>query len=233
MRKLKVFIEGENINLSKPTLEFAKSSNWYSWLNDKIIIKHLHEHYKKERNTPAKQVKFFLSERNKRFILIISTKNHVYKGVISLSNINKVRNSCELALITDTNIEPHLAPYAALEAIARITEYGFENLNIKKIIADGKIDLKNWRQRMELFGYKLVSITDDNYMYKKKLPSSYVSSCSYEDYNNIKKKRFSFWDNLKKMKNRINKLPKKKFVDIYLKFLSNHKENYYKKIFKL
>lgn len=233
MKKLKIFIKGETINLSKPTLEFAKKSNWYSWLNNKIITKHLDDIPKRQKNTPAKQVKFFLSERKKRFMLIISTKSNIYKGIISLSNINRTNNSCELALITDTSIEPHLAPYAALEAVAKITEYAFKNLGIKKITGDGKVVLKLWRQRMELLGYKFITITNDNYMYKKKLPPSYISSCHYEDYEKIIKRRGHYWDNLKNMKRRISKLPKENFADIYLKFLKNHKNKYYEKIFKI
>ena len=38
MKKFKVLISGETINLSKPTLELAKKSKWYSWLNDASII---------------------------------------------------------------------------------------------------------------------------------------------------------------------------------------------------
>ncbi len=233
MKKLKIFIKGETINLSRPTLEFAKKSNWYSWLNNKKIIKHLDIKYKKQKNTPTKQVKFYLSERKKRFMLIISTKNNIYKGIISLSNFNKTKNSCEIALITDTSIDPNLAPYAALESVARITEYAFKNLGIKKVIGDGNIDLKLWRQRMELFGYKLFAITNDNYINKRKSRTRYLSSCSYEDYKNIIKKRLYYWDNLENMKKRIGKLPKKNFADIYLKFLNSHKDKYYKKIFKI
>ena len=233
MKKLKILIKGETINLSKPTLEFAKKSNWYSWLNNKVIIKHLHDKYKKQKNTPAKQVKFFLSEKKKRFMLIISTKDNIYKGIISLSNINRTKNSCELALITDTSIEPHLAPYADLESVAKITEYAFKKLGIKKISGYGKVDLKFWRQRMELLGYKFVTITNDNYLNKRKLPPSYISSCDYEDYKKIIKKRPLYWDNLKNMKKRISKLPKENFADIYLKFLESYKNKYYKKIFKI
>ena len=131
MQKLKIFIKGETINLSKPTLEFAKKSNWYSWLNDKNIIKHLADKYKKQKNTPAKQAKFYLAEKKRRFMLIISTKDNVYKGIVSLTNFNKTRNSCDIALITDTNIDPYLAPYAALESVARITEYAFKFLGIR------------------------------------------------------------------------------------------------------
>jgi len=233
MKKLKIFIKGETINLSKPTLDFAKKSNWYSWLNDKIIIKHLWGIYKTQKNTPAKQVKFYLSERKKRFMLIISTKNNIYKGVVSLSNFNKTKNCCDIALITDTSIDPYLAPYAALEAIAKISEYAFKNLDIREINAYGNTELKLWSQRMELLGYKLVTITDDHYMNKKKIPSRLIASSSYEDYKKIKKKRKYLWDNLENMKKRINKLPEKNMFDIYLKFKDSYKKKYYKKIFNL
>ena len=233
MKKLKIFIKGETINLSKPTLEFAKKSNWYSWLNDKEMIKHLNYKYKTQKNTPAKQVKFYLSERKKRFMLIVSTKNNVYKGIVSLSNFNKGQNSCDIALITDSSIDPYLAPYAALEAIARISEYAFKNLGIKTIYGIAKIKLKFWLQRMELFGYKLSTIKDYYYVNNKKLPFHILISCSYEDYKKIKKKRKYFWDNLENMKKRINKLPKKNMSDIYLKFMDNYKKRYYKKIFNL
>ena len=48
MKKLKVLISGETINLSKPTLEFAKKSKWYSWLNDASITQYLSSEYKKK-----------------------------------------------------------------------------------------------------------------------------------------------------------------------------------------
>ena len=54
MKKLKTFIKGETINLSKPTLEFAKKSNWYSWVNDRIMNKHLLSTYKKQKTVYTK-----------------------------------------------------------------------------------------------------------------------------------------------------------------------------------
>ena len=233
MKKLKIFIKGETINLSKPTLEFAKKSNWYSWVNDRIMNKHLLSKYKKQKNTPTKQVKYYLSQRKKRFMLIISTKNNVYKGIVSLSNFNKTKNSCEIALITDTNIDPYQAPYAPLEAIARISEYAFKNLGIKIINSGGKIELKRWFQRMELLGFKMVTIVEEHYKNKKKQPPYCNNSCGYEDYIKIKKKRKYFWDNLKNMKKRINKLPKKNMFDVYSEYVDSYKKKYYKKIFNL
>ena len=122
-------------------------------------------------------------------MLIISSKDNVYKGVVSLSNFNKSRNSCEIAIITDNNIDPYLSPYAALEAIARISEYAFTKLGIREINSIGKIDTKLWFQRMELFGYKMISIIDHHYINKQKLSPLYISSCTYEDFKKIKKRK--------------------------------------------
>ena len=152
--KLKIIIKGETINLCKPTVNFARGDIWYKWLNNPLITRNLSSDYKKLNNTPHKQLKYFLKEKNKRIILIISTKNNIYKGVVSLSKFKKIHGSCEIALITDPNIEPQLAPFAGLEAIALMTQFAFEKIKIKQINGAGNINLKNWQQRMELFGYK-------------------------------------------------------------------------------
>lgn len=225
MEKLKILIKGDIVNLCKPTLKFAKGDIWFKWLNNKIIVKNLHKNYKKLDNTRKKQTNFFLKENKKRLILIISTKNHNYKGVVSLSNFNKINRTCEIALITDSKIEPELAPYAGLESVALITEYAFKKLNIKTINGAGKISLKNWQQRMELFGYKFKNLTNS----KKEL--IYNISCSYKDYRKIILKRKKLWDNLSSMKKRIKQLPVNSFQKKYLKLNTVDKELYYKKIF--
>ena len=62
----------------------------------------------------------------------ISTKNHIYKGVVSLSKIDNFNKSCDISLITDTKIEPLIAPYAGLEAMALMSNYAFSKLKTKK-----------------------------------------------------------------------------------------------------
>ena len=142
MPKLKILIKGETINLCLPTLKFAKGDVWYNWLNKPIIIKNLSNQYRKLNNTKKKQEKFFLANKNKRELLVISTKNHIYKGIVSLSNINKNQRTCDIALISDPTIETDLAPYAGLEAIALITTYAFSKLKMKKINGAGNFNLK-------------------------------------------------------------------------------------------
>ena len=59
MKKLKIFIKGETINLCKPTLEFARKSNWYKWLNNPKITKNLGRKYNSYINTPKNRRNFF------------------------------------------------------------------------------------------------------------------------------------------------------------------------------
>lgn len=233
MAKLKILIKGETINLCLPTLKFAKGDVWYNWLNKPIIIKNLSNQYRKLNNTKKKQEKFFLANKNGRELLVISTKNHIYKGIVSLSNINKNQRTCDIALISDPTIEPVLAPFAGLEAIALMTTYAFDKMNMKKINGAGNLNLKRWQQRMELFGYQFNFFEKNLEKIKYKNKLNYIVSCNYEDYKFLIKKRGELWDGLAKMTLRIRKLPKASFQDIYMNLINKKKIDYYKNIYSL
>ena len=233
MPKLKILIKGETINLCLPSLKFAKGDVWYKWLNKKIIIKNLHNQYRKLNNTKKKQEKFFLANKNGRVLLVISTKNHIYKGIVSLSNINKNQRTCDIALISDPTIEPVLAPFAGLEAIALMTTYAFDKMNMKKINGAGNLNLKRWQQRMELFGYQFNFFEKSLDKTKDKNKLNYFVSCDYENYKYLKKRRKKLWDNLANMTLRIKKLPKVSFQDIHMNLINQKKIEYYKNICNL
>jgi hypothetical protein len=243
MEKLKISIKGETINLCQPTKKFAGGYIWYKWLNDPFMNNHLDKKYRNHKNTKKKQIEFFINhKKEKRRIFIISTKNHIYKGVVSLSNIDDDEKNCDIAVLTDTKIEPLLAPYAGLEAIALISNFAFTKLKLKRIDCNFKKSQKNWFQRMEILGYKFFfrsrykvksysSIMLDKKVGDERIGScAYFSSLSYEDFKFMKKKRGKLWDNLTLMKKRISKLPKKSFWEINDNFLDVTKRNYYKKI---
>lgn len=236
MQKLKIIAEGDTINLCQPTKEFADGDIWYKWLNNPAINKQLEKKYRKFKNTKKKQIKYFLNlKKDRRKIFIISSKNHIYKGVVSLSKIDKVKKICDIALISDTKIDPLLAPYAGLEAIALISNYAFTKLKLKKIYGGGLFALKNWQQRMELIGFKLNDLREQNEVnsYTTLKDPSYLVSLSYEDFIILKKKRGKIWDNLNLMKKRISKLPKKSFFNILNNFLTKDKKKYYDKLHQL
>ncbi len=246
MEKLKIVLKGETINLCRPTIKFAGGDIWFKWINDPAMNKRLDKKYKKIKNTKKKQIKFFINhKKEKRKIFIISTKSHIYKGVVSLSKINKIEKSCDVALITDTKVEPLLAPYAGLEAMALISNFAFSKLKLKRIDCSFKVYQKNWLQRMELLGFKYYfrsrsgSKSYSSIMTDKKKGelgtrfANYFAALSCEDFKLLKRKRGKLWDNLELMKKRISRLPKKSFLDIYDEFLDNDKRIYYDKIYKL
>jgi len=243
MQKLKIIVKGETINLCEPTKKFAGGDIWYKWLNDPEMNKHLDKKYRRRDNTKKKQIKFFINhKKEQRRIFIISTKNHVYKGVVSLSRIDNEKRTCDIAVLTDTKIEPLFAPYAGLEAIALISNFAFSQLKLKRIDCGFKISQKNWFQRMELIGYKFFFrsrynlktfssiMTDTKSVNPKVKPDSYFASLSNEDFKFLKKKRGRLWDSLNLMKKRISKLPKTSFWEMYENFIDNDKKNYYDKI---
>ena len=246
MQKLKIILKGEVINLCEPTKKFAGGDIWYKWLNNPEINKNLEKEYRKYKNTKKKQIKFFVNhKKNKRRIFIISTKKHVYKGVVSLSKLDKEKKTADIALITDVRIEPLLSPYAGLESIALITNFAFSKLKLKRIDCSFNITQKSWFQRMELLGYKYYfrsklgaksyasSVTDTKVGDFRKGHCVYFTSISYEDYKTILKKRGKIWDDLDSMKKRISKLPKKSFWDMNDEFLDNNKKKYYDMITSL
>ena len=251
MNKLKIVIKGETINLCRPTKEFAGGDTWYKWLNDPYINRNLDGKYKKIKNTKKKQIAFFNNQKKEcREVLIISTKNHVYKGVVSLSKIDNQDKSCDISLITDTKIEPLLAPYAGLEAMALMSDYAFSKLKLKRIDCAFTLVQKSWQQRTELLGYRhffrskfraktysslwynnIYSMADIEVKDLKNI--FYYTSLNFKDFKTIIRTRGKLWDSLKKMRKRISKLPDKSFIDIFNKFLAYDKKIYYDEILKL
>ncbi|RTY34215.1 N-acetyltransferase [Chlorobium phaeovibrioides] len=232
MKKLDIFISGETVDLCIPTTEFAQNSNWYSWFNDSSITRYLEQGVFP--NTVQEQEEFFASQKGSRLLLIISTKNQEYKGVVSLSFINFFKRSCDVAIVTDHHIESRLAPYAALEAMALITTHAFEKMGIKRISAGQHILLESWQQRMELLGFKLEGIHEKKFIKGQEEAHSVSIACIYDDYYLLKTKREgSLWDSLEKMKNRIKNLPKQSFSKKMIIYFNSERTSYYSDIYQL
>ena len=232
MIKINPFIFGENINLCKPSKKFALESEWYNWFNDSLNTKYLDQG--EEINTPEKQLKFFLSIKN-RFILIIQDKkSKKYVGTVSLSNINGKKKSCELAIVRDLKQNKFSSTLSSLESISLITEYAFEKMGIRLISAGQHIDLKKWQNQMELVGYKLEGLHTDRFYKFGKEADSVSIACHIKDYKHIKKDRKKLWDGNQKMFNRYKQLIKmEKFSDKMIRFFETEKKDYYKKVFGL
>ena len=232
MTDLKIFISGENINLCEPDEKFASESDWFDWFNDPKNTKYLDQGEKI--NTQNDQLNFFLSIKNRIVLIIQDKKSKNYVGVVSLSNINNKKKTCELAIVRDLKKSKTSSPLSSLESISFMTEHAFENMNMRIISAGQHIELENWQNQMELAGYKLEGLHSKRF-YKHDNESDSVSiACHVKDYRHLKKIRGKLWDGNQKMFRRYKKLVRiEKFSKKFKKFFEKEKNKYYKKIFEL
>ena len=230
MKELDVFISGETMNFCIPTDDFAKGSKWYSWFNNPKIVKYLEQGM--FINTPEDQVEFFRSQKSNRIILIISNKQE-YMGVASLSKINLIKKTCDIAIVIDSSIDRKLSPYISLEAMARLTEHAFNMMGINRISAGQHVELKGWQQRMELIGYKVEGLHQNKFIKGHEVNNSVSIACLYDDFKNIINRRGSLWDSKENMRRRYKQLPKKAFVDMLNDFFEQEKDAYYRQVLSL
>jgi len=180
MIELDVFISGENIDLCIPTVEFAKNSKWYSWFNSSKVTRFLEQGIFP--NSPEKQEEFMLSLGPERLTFIISDKSE-YIGVVSLSFIDLVKKTCDIAMVINTEKRNDSRPYIiALESIARMTEHAFDRIGIERISAGQHVKLASWQNRMELLGYKLEGWHKNKFVKGPEVADAVSISCVREDY---------------------------------------------------
>ena len=232
MKKLDVFISGENVDLCIPTKEFSLKSNWYSWFNDFNNTKYLEQGLYP--NTREEQMKFLTNSKN-RFILMISLKNKFdYIGTVSLSNINFIKKSCFLSIVKDTKKNAISPMLSSLESVALITEHAFEKMGMIIITGGMPKKLIKWQNQMELLGYKLEGIHKNQFVKGNMIDDCVSICCSYEDYLYLKKKRSNlFWDGNNKMTERYKKKIKLNQFSKLLKSFNKKRAKYYNEIFNL
>ena len=229
---LDVLITGENIDLCVPNEKFAYESDWFDWYNDSKNTKYLEQGLKK--NTREDQKKYFLNIKNRLVLIIQDKKTKQFSGVISLSNINLIKKTCELAIVRDLKKNKMSSKLSSLESISLITDHAFENLKMRIISAGQHIALEKWQNQMELLGYKLEGIHEGRFCKNDEISDSVTISCNYKDYIILKQKRGKLWDGQEKMLNRYKKMIKvEKFSKILKKIFDNDRKKYYIKVFNL
>ena len=229
--KLNVFISGEIIDLCVPTREFAEKSDWDSWFNDPKITRYLEQGVFP--NSPGFQVDFLEKQQKERLLLIISNRKE-YLGVVSLSSIDFFKKRAQVALVMNSASDVLKSPLISLEALARITEHGFQTMGLNRIAGGQHINLSaGWGQRMELFGYRVEGINRHSFVKGREIADGVWVAAVYEDYMKIKSIRGEYWDSAAKMEERIKKLSKNKFIDGLQAFMNEKGESYYENIYNL
>jgi len=228
--ELDTFLKGEVVELCIPTEDFSYNSDWYSWFNDPEITKYLDQGLIP--NTKEKQRNYFLSLNDSRLLLIIKA-NRKYLGVVSLSSINLVKRTADIAIVLNSSKEPINSPIIALESMALLVEYAFEKLAINRIYAGQAIGLKKWQQRLELIGFRIEGITRNSFIKNRDISDSIIGSMIFEDYQAIKLKRGKIFDSAALMRDRFQRLPRISFTSQLENFFEIEAKNYYQKLLDL
>lgn len=232
--KFDKFIQGKTIDLCVATEEIAYESDWYKWFNDKDINKYLIQG--KFPNTRIQQRDYFISELSKknRLLLLIVTKESLLKGVISLSKIDFENNSADLALVVNDKISRKKCLLGALEAVALISQHGFDIMRLDRIYARQSRSLSSWQKRMELLGYRVEGIhKNDFYETRENFNNSVSIACTYDDYRKIIKERGILFDSESAMLKRIKSMPNTSVATELEDFLNEKHNEYYKNIWSL
>ncbi len=157
----KVFLAGESIDLCVPdNIDFEQ---WANWFNSQKITEYLEQG--KYPNTVNQQREFYNNAvAEGRFLCMIKTKDSELLGVISLSDINYEKSSCQIALVCP--IKSKKAPYASLEAMAICTQHAFQQFGLERVWAGQAYPgLKSWSQRLELIGYNAEGVFSNSARY--------------------------------------------------------------------
>lgn len=229
---LEVFIQGELVDLAIPTEEFARGDIWYRWFNDWNINRYLAQGAYP--NTRDLQSKFFNSIGSDRLVLIVQNKSGIPFGVTSLSFIDQTKKTCDNAIVVDSRVDTQISGIASLEAVSIMVKHGFESLGMKRISGGQHVNLRSWQQRLELLGFKIEGIHENQFIKGNEVSNSVAIACLYCDYLEILKRRSGrLWDGKEKMLTRIRNLPKKSFRDELDEIYKNSRKAYYDNIWDL
>lgn len=229
---LSTFIGGETINLTIPTREFARESDWYSYFNKPLVNRYLDQGAYP--NTREDQEAFWEAEHRTRLLLVVETKQGVPKGVISLSSINYIKKTAEIALVLDGSIEKKMHPWHSLEAICLVTQHGFRQMGLIRIAAGQHVALSGWQNRMEIAGYRIEGIHRNKFVKGAEIASTVTISCTACDFERLSSLRGgALWDSLDKIKSRASRLPRPSMANMLTNFLEKEGSSYYETVFSL
>ena len=130
---------------------------WASWFNDQKITQFLEQG--KYPNTPNQQKEFYQNSLEQgRFLTLVKTKDGELLDVVSLSDINLDKKTCQVAYVCP--VKSDKARIAPLEALALATEHAFNRFGVTQVWAGHAYPgLKGWVQKTEILGYKTDEVT--------------------------------------------------------------------------
>jgi RimJ/RimL family protein N-acetyltransferase len=200
-----VFIAGETIDLCVP--QESDLAVWTSWFNNPRVTKLLAQG--QYPHSIEQQAEFLRGLRKgDRFAVMIRRKSdRKLLGTISLSKINMSDRSAQISLVVPTI--PRDAPLASLEAMALVSQHGFEKLGLDRIYAGQAFpSLIGWNQRLEIIGYKTDGLLRRAFVKGRLVSDVARISLIVDDYLELCKRRGGdLWPGDKKARAMIKLMP--------------------------
>lgn len=181
----KIFLSGEKINLCIP--EEEDFEQWAGWFNSQEITKFLEQG--KYPNTTAQQKAFYSQAiAEGRFLCLIKTKDGDLLGVVSLSDINYEKSSCQVAYVCPNKTDK--AVYAPLEALAICTQHAFERFGVHRVWAGHSYPgLDRWIQKTEILGFKADGIVPSGFRHGMTINDAVRTSITQDQFLTLVNRR--------------------------------------------
>lgn len=231
MTKKNILISGEKVDLCAP--EEQDFSVWASWFNDQKITKFLEQGVFP--NSEMQQKEFYKSaSKDGRFLSLVKSKNNELLGVISLSNLNYKRCTCEVAYVCP--VKSAKVRFSALEALSLVTQHAFDYLNMRLIYASHAYPgLINWIQKTEILGYKTNGLMPFGFKKGSLITDSVRVSITRQRYETLKQRRQGYlWPGEATVVKILDKLklhpPLSELVTSKIKFIHQEHDSLLKKL---
>jgi RimJ/RimL family protein N-acetyltransferase len=233
-----VFIAGETIDLCVPSRLAIERDGWADWFNDAEITADLDQGTFPVTADEQEDYLASLARCRDRLVLLLCTKPPAAAGqraigVISLSRINLVKRSADIAVVLPTRTERpsrgEAPPLRGLEAMALMTAHGFERLGLERIAAGQVLPgQRAFNHRLGLLGYRAEGFFRRGFAKGRAFKDVVRIACLYDSYRAIAEQRGGrLWPGNETMHRLIRALPKVPYADILAERMAEAEAEYF------
>ena len=228
-KRYEVFLEGELVDLCIPSLTAIDEDGWAEWFNNIDQLQATgHGIYPNYRASQQQILESLGNDRSKIVLLICHKVTQSAFGVVSLQNINMQSRSAEIAINASSKDKTSVHPLSTLEAMALITQHGFEELGLNRVYGGQAFPiLENWNRVLELIGFRTEGITRNSFVRGQKVFDTALISCSYENYRDLTKLRGTLWGSSKIIRKVMKRQPKVSFAHVLSEQLRSLENDYF------
>lgn len=228
-RRYEVFIEGELIDLCIPSSTAINKDGWAEWFNNIEQLQATgHGIYPNYRSSQHELLDSLCKDKSKIVLMICQKITHRAFGVVSLQNISLQSKSAEITINASSKDKTSAHPFSTLEAMALITQHGFEQLGLNRVYGGQAFPiLESWNTAIELIGFRTEGITRNSFVRGHKVFDTALISCLYENYKNLAKLRGTLWGSSKIIRKAMKRQPKVPFAHLISEQLKTLEDDYF------